>query len=84
MLVMYRYECRPNYPVVSCAFVLFAIDQTTESNALEIGRKLAEWYGCSYAGEEERAVRIANISYLNHIKSTVDEAAIIDYITGEY
>lgn len=81
MRYLYRYTCKPNYPVCT-AEVLFQsyIAPTLNDSLLELARRLATEEGCSYAGEDE------NLYYFGLFVATseYETEQVLSVVTGEY
>jgi hypothetical protein len=78
---LYIYRCKPNYPTISKAFVIFQHSEapSNHGNLLIIGRKLAEEECCVYAGQLE-SLELLGTFYCE--RST--NKTVIHCETGEY
>lgn len=79
---LYIYKCKPNYPVISEAFVVFVASEapSNHGNLLVRGRLLAKQEACSYAGQKE------SVSYLGEFTPSAEHRhkIVIYSMNGEY
>lgn len=84
MRYLYLYKCKPNYPVISDAVILFTSAEVPTAvhwpNLLIEGRKLAEQAGCSKAGMEEVVTYLGQIDPCRGFR----DLTTLLTITGEY
>lgn len=81
-LYLYRYTCKPNWPVVSKAFVIFQHPEMpgNHGNVLIIGRKLAKQEGCGYAGQDESVELLGTFTATREFRDN----SVVHSENGEY
>lgn len=84
MNYLYRYECKPNYPVIPCAFVIFfsAIPPINRVEGTIHGRALAEKLGLVNAPQREKIIYMG--MFEPALKGRLASDQVMFFMTGEY